>query len=50
MDAKIKLLLWSMVKIIKMKAEGCSQGDMSRRTGLAYGTVKSYLRKINAGE
>ncbi|MEO1691133.1 MAG: recombinase family protein, partial [Cyanobacteria bacterium J06631_6] len=35
-------------QIIEMKAEGCSQGEMSRRTGLAYGTVKSYLRKINA--
>lgn len=34
-------------QIIEMKAQGCSQGEMSRRTGLAYGTVKSYLRKIN---
>lgn len=35
-------------QIIEMKAQGCSQGEMSRRTGLAYGTVKSYLRKIDA--
>ena len=37
-------------QIIKMKAQGCSQGDMSRKTGLAYGTVKSYLKKIDSEE
>ncbi len=37
-------------QLIEMKAQGCSQGEMSRRTELAYGTVKTYLRKIEAGE
>ena len=26
--------------------EGCSKAEMKRRTGLAYNTVKKYLRRI----
>ena len=33
-------------QIIEMKAMGCSQGEMSRSTGLAYNTVKMYLKRI----
>ena len=31
-----------------MKAEGYSQGKMSRETGLAINTVKGYLRRLEA--
>ncbi len=37
-------------KLIEMKARGYSQGKMSRETGLAYNTVKSYLKKIAANK
>lgn len=31
-----------------MKEEGVSKAEMKRRTGLAYNTVKKYLRRIEA--
>jgi DNA invertase Pin-like site-specific DNA recombinase len=31
-----------------MVREGCSEAEMKRRTGLAYNTVKKYLRRIEA--
>lgn len=34
----------------RMKEEGCSKAEMKRRTGLAYNTVKKYLRRINSEE
>ena len=33
-----------------MLEEGCSKAEMKRRTGLAYNTVKKYLRRIEANE
>jgi Site-specific recombinases, DNA invertase Pin homologs len=33
-----------------MIEEGCSKAEMERRTGLAYNTVKKYLRRIEEGE
>lgn len=33
-------------QLIEMKAQGFSQGKMSRQTGLSYNTVKTYLKKI----
>ena len=32
-----------------MIEEGCSKAEMKRRTGLAYNTVKKYLRCIKSG-
>lgn len=32
-----------------MLEEGCSKAEMKRRTGLAYNTVKKYLRRIESG-
>jgi transposase len=32
-----------------MKEQGFSQGRMSRETGLAYNTVKKYLRRLEDG-
>ncbi len=32
--------------LARMKAEGYSQGRMSRETGLAINTVKGYLRRL----
>ena len=34
--------------LARTKAEGYSQGRMSRETGLAINTVKGYLRKLEA--
>ena len=33
-------------KLMAMKEQGYSQGQMQRETGLAYNTVKSYLKRI----
>lgn len=33
-----------------MIEEGCSKAEMKRRTGLAYNTVKKYLKRIQAAE
>ena len=33
-----------------MIAEGCSKAEMKRRTGMAYNTVKKYLRRIEAAD
>ena len=33
-----------------MIEEGCSKAEMKRRTGLAYNTVKKYLRRIETAE
>lgn len=33
-------------KLIEMIEMGCSQGEMSRNTGLSYNTVKTYLKRI----
>ena len=35
-------------QLAKMKAEGYSQGRMSRETGLAVNTVKGYLKRLEA--
>ena len=33
-------------RLAEMKAEGYSQGRMSRETGLAVNTIKGYLRRL----
>ena len=35
-------------KLIQMKKSGYSQGRMQRETGLAYNTVKAYLKRIES--
>jgi DNA-binding NarL/FixJ family response regulator len=35
-------------KLIEMKAAGYSQGKISRETGLAYNTVKNYLKRLTS--
>ena len=35
-------------RLAQMKAEGYSQGRMSRKTGLAVNTVKGYLKRLEA--
>jgi len=36
---------WAPV-LAQMKEQGCSQGRMSRETGLSYNTVKKYLKRL----
>ena len=36
-------------QIQELKAEGASKAEMKRQTGLAYNTVKKYLRRIDKG-
>jgi DNA invertase Pin-like site-specific DNA recombinase len=35
--------------LIKLQQQGASKADMKRQTGLAYNTVKSYLKRLDEG-
>ena len=37
-------------QIQELKAESASKAEMKRQTGLAYNTVKRYLRRIDKGD
>ena len=37
-------------QIQELKAEGASKAEMKRQTGLAYNTVKKYIRRIDNGD
>jgi DNA invertase Pin-like site-specific DNA recombinase len=36
--------------LVKLQQQGASKAEMKRQTGLAYNTVKTYLKRINQNE